>query len=172
MSLLDSENAEDDDSSMSPEDKDRVSLQIAATEARSEARMAEIRGSLAVIEQRLADRDQAYDVRFAAIDARFAAIEQAIRDLAQAMSRLRATLTTTIIMTAITACLTTILGVAAFNATLLSGMVSSFDSERDVGGTHAELQRQIADINATLKRLEARQTAEPPPPAAMDGGRR
>lgn len=153
---------------MSPEDKERVSLQIAATEARTEAHMAEIRGALAVIDQRLADRDHAYDARFAAIDARFATIEQAIRDLVQAMARLRAT----VIVTAITAALTTIFGVAAFNATLLSGMVTSFDSGRDIGGTHAELQRQIADINATLKRLEARQTAESPPTAPPPAGRR
>ncbi|HEY1148639.1 MAG TPA: hypothetical protein VGF27_08695 [Pseudoduganella sp.] len=165
MSLLDRDNPDAEDSSMSPEDKERVSLQIAATEARTEAHMAEISGALAVINQRLADRDHAYD-------ARFAAIEQAIRDLSQALSQLRTTLTTTTIVTAITVCLTTIFGVADFNATLLSGMVTSFDSGRDIGGTHAELQRQIAEINATLKRLEARQPAEAPAVAPGQRGER
>jgi hypothetical protein len=160
---------------MSPEDQHNISLQIAATEARMETRQSEIRGELAAINEWLTGRDHLYDAGFAAIDARFLSIEQAIRDLAHAISRLR----TTVIVTAISVGLTTTLGVAAINATLLSGMVTSFDSGRDIGAAHsqmqqqianattsnAEMQRQIADINATLKRMEARQASAVRPAA-------
>ncbi|ATQ75416.1 hypothetical protein CR152_13470 [Massilia violaceinigra] len=58
---------------------------------------------------------------------RFANIEQTGAEIKADMKDLKKT----VIITAITATLATVFGVAAFNATLLSGMITSFESGKN-----------------------------------------
>ncbi|MGV7207439.1 hypothetical protein ACLB1G_06260 [Oxalobacteraceae bacterium A2-2] len=81
----------------------------------------------------------------ARFDARFAAILQTGVQIQADIRNLKIT-------TIITA-ISSILAVATFNATLLSGMVASLESGRNMTQAQAEVKRQIAETDALLKRV-------------------
>lgn len=90
----------------------------------------------------------------ARMDGRLARIEDAVKRIAEDNQKAAASFTassaatqekvsslkTTIVVTGIGAVLTIVLGIAAFNATLLSNMTSSFDSGRETSKLASEAQ--------------------------------
>ena len=65
----------------------------------------------------------------------------------------------TVIITAISSVLAIVLGVAAFNATVLSNMVASFESGRHISATEAQVMQQIKDVQALLDQVKKQHPA-------------
>lgn len=86
------------------------------------------------------------------MDARVASIERSITDaIAYAIETRRdiKNLRWTIIATAIA----TVLGIAAFNATVLSNMVASFESGKNTAAAQAEVKKQSEETAALIKKM-------------------
>ncbi len=60
----------------------------------------------------------------------------------------------TVVVTAISSTLATVLGVASFNAALLSNMQASYDSGRGTGGLLAQMQQQISNTQQQIKEIQ------------------
>ena len=103
---------------------------------------------------------QRMEERFAQVDARFAQVDACFVQVEARMSNIEATvaatqnaiggLRTTIVVTAIGA----VIGVAAFNATVLSNMLASFESGRNVSEAQAKIQRQSEETAALLRQIQ------------------
>ena len=76
---------------------------------------------------------------------------ESIREMRTALRNVQMT----IIVTAIGATLTILLGLAAFNATLLSNMVASFDSGKGMASSLAEISANIQMTNLQQERIES-----------------
>ena len=98
--------------------------------------------------------------RFGRLDDRLVRMEQSTIDTQADIKGLKST----IIITAISTVLAIVLGVAAFNATVLSNMVASFESGKNTAIAQAEVKKQSEDTAALIKRmqedLDARRAAE------------
>lgn len=88
--------------------------------------------------------------RWARADERMTRIETS---LSETTSYVR-TLKHTIITTAIGTVLAIVFGVAAFNATVLSNMLASFESGKNTAAAQAEVRRQTEATDALLKQLQ------------------
>ena len=87
------------------------------------------------------------------MDARVASIERAVADSIAAAIETRndiKNLKWTMIVTAIA----TVLGIAAFNATVLSNMVASFESGKNTATAQAELKKQSEEAIAKIKTMQ------------------
>jgi len=76
---------------------------------------------------------------------------ESIREMRTALRNVQMT----IIVTAIGATLTILLGLAAFNATLQSNMVASFDSGKGMASSLAEISAKIQMTNLQQERIES-----------------
>lgn len=97
------------------------------------------------------------------MDGRVALIERVIQDAITAANETRSeikSLKRTVIVTAIA----TVLGIAAFNATVLSNMVASFESGKNTAAAQAEVKKQSEETAVLIKRmqedLDSRRTTE------------
>lgn len=94
----------------------------------------------------------------ARMDGRLARIEDAVKRISEDNAATRSSISslkTTTVVTAVGAVLTVLFGVAAFNATLLSNMTSSFDSGRETAKLAAEAQTKSAQTQEQTARLIA-----------------
>lgn len=101
----------------------------------------------------------------ARMDGRIARIEDSIKRISDDSAATREnilSLKKTIVVTAIGAVLTVLFGIAAFNATLLSNMTSSFDSGRDTervaSEAKAEISSSVAEVRQMVQELKQRQS--------------
>ena len=130
--------------------RDQVfSARLDAIESRMSSLEAAINALIRRIEQRFAEIDSRFaeiDSRFAQADARMSHIEASLAATKNEIGGLR----TTIVVTAIGA----VIGVAAFNATVLSNMLASFESGRNVSAAQAQIQRQAEETAALLRQIQ------------------
>lgn len=73
-----------------------------------------------------------------------------MRETANALAGLKSIF----LITAVSTVIAIVLGVAAFNATLLSNMVASFESGKSTAAVQAELKQQAQETAALLNRLQ------------------
>lgn len=99
------------------------------------------------------------------MDSRVALIERSIQDSIAVARETRGeikNLKWTMVATAIA----TVLSIAAFNATVLSNMVASFESGKNTALAQAEVKKQTEETAALIKRmqddLDARKSVAPP----------
>lgn len=114
-----------------------------------EEKFAEIDARFVQIDNRFAQIDNRFvqiDNRFAQMEARMSTMEAALGSMQNSIGGLR----TTIIVTAIGA----VIGVAAFNATVLNNMLASFESGRNVTAAQAQIQRQAEETAALLRQIQ------------------
>lgn len=97
------------------------------------------------------------------MDGRVASIERSVANAISAASETRGdikNLKWTMVATAIA----TVLGIAAFNATVLSNMVASFESGKNTAAAQAEVKKQSEETAALIKKmqedLDARRAAQ------------
>ena len=119
--------------------REEVDARLEAIEARMDGRVADIQAAVRVIEERSRNADARMDRMEATIQATNAAV---------------ASLRTTIIITAITAVLATVFGIAAFNATVLSSMVASFESGKNTAAAQAETNKQSEKAAELLRQVQ------------------
>lgn len=108
--------------------REEVDAKIATSDARCEALMASFRETLAAFNARL--------------DHFEAAMRQEMQEFKHDVGIMIADLKKTVIITCISATLATVLGVAAFNAALLSNMRASYDSGKEAGEWRRDMALQ------------------------------
>jgi hypothetical protein len=124
----------------------------------------EIDAKLQTVEARL-------DGRVMAIQVMYEGLIRRIDELAERITRLEATveqLRTTVVVTAISAVIATVLGVAAFNSALSSNMLAAMKAGGDMSAERAEVRRQVEETDVLLRRIQAQ--LPPPPPAPQTSG--
>lgn len=114
----------------------------------------EIDAKLETIEVRMDGRVASIEAKIdglvARMDQRMSSIESTVKDTQASIGNLKSTT----IVTAIGAVLTIVLGVAAFNATVLSNMVASFESGKNTSAAQSEVKRQSEETAALLKQIQ------------------
>jgi high-affinity nickel permease len=101
--------------------------------------------------------DELLDARLETIetrmDGRVASIERSVAEAIAAANETRhdiKNLRLTIIGTAIA----TVLGIAAFNATVLSNMVAAFESGKNTAAAQAEVKKQSEETAALIRKMQ------------------
>jgi len=90
------------------------------------------------------------DARVSRIEDKMDAFVEANKDTQASIKSLK----TTIIVTGISAVLAIVLGVAAFNATVLSNMVASFESGKNTSAAQTQVMQQLKDTQALLDQIK------------------
>jgi len=142
-----------EDAQMSQLTREELDAKLEAMEARMDGRVASIESSVNVF---LARQDE----RFVRLDEQLGRMAE---DVTQTQADVK-NLKSTIIVTAISVVLAIVLGVAAFNATVLSNMLASFESGKNTASAQAEVKKQVEETGQLLKKLQeeqARSTAKP-----------
>lgn len=97
------------------------------------------------------------------LDGRIAALESSVKDVQNSISNLKSTI--------LWAAVTSVIAIAAFNATVLANMVASFEAGKDTSDAQAEIRRQTDETARILREIQAqlaeqkktnRLKAEPP----------
>ena len=114
--------------------REEIDAKLEANEARRDAMFAIINGKLDLIVERLESQIKRID------------------KLEQAMISLKST----VIITGISSSIAIILGVAGFNATLLSNMTATFESGKETATMQYETRRMAQETNTLLKKMEER----------------
>jgi len=144
MSLVDIPLPNAEDQFMDPATKQYIDSSLALSEVQSDAKLADFR---AIVESFMAQqkaRDLAAqreaDIRIHADDARFERIEKRSDSIEAGISSLKRFVVAT--------GLSTVLGVAAFNAALLQNMQTAFESGRLLSAVQADVVRQVRETDA------------------------
>jgi len=125
--------------------RQEVDAKLETIEVRMDGRVAAIQASIDGFVGRMEERSLRTDDRFSRI-------EESQRETQASLGGLKST----IIITAISTVLAIVLGVAAFNATVLSNMVASFESGKSTSAAQAEVKRQSEETAALLKQMQQR----------------
>ncbi|MYN03992.1 hypothetical protein GTP41_18015 [Pseudoduganella sp. DS3] len=150
MSLVDIQSATAEDQVMDPALKQYVDSSLAVSEARHDAKLAEFRAIMEAYTARADEREAAAREREAAardreelrardVERRMAAFEQAVTSVKRA-----------VVATGIAATLSTVFGVAAFNAALLQNMQSAFGQGRQASPAQVEILLKLNQIEHLL----------------------
>ena len=113
--------------------KDLLDARLETIEARMDARMVQIEGLVASVAKSQADARQEIDF---------------LRQESKADNK---STRTTMIVTAIASALTIVIGIGAFNATVLSNMVASFESGKNTASSQAAFEKAIVDATKALE---------------------
>lgn len=123
--------------------REEIDAKIETIEARMDGRVAAIQASVEGYMGRMEERALRTDERFVRI-------EDGLKETQASISSLKSTT----IVTAISSVLAIVLGVAAFNATVLSNMVASFESGKNTAASQADVKRQAEETAALLKQIQ------------------
>ena len=129
--------------SMTTPSREEIDAKLETIEARMDGRVAAIQASVDGLVGVLNER-------FRSMDERMGRIEADSRDTKGAIGNLKSTM----ILTAVSTVVAIVLGVAAFNATVLSNMVASFESGKGTASAQAEVKKQAEDTAALLKQVQ------------------
>ncbi|MYM32104.1 hypothetical protein GTP58_27605 [Duganella sp. CY15W] len=113
--------------------------QIETIEARMDGRVSSVEATYTEFSKRMDERQKNSDAKFDRIEAMLAEMRTSL-----------ANLRITIIITGITV----ILGVAAFNATVMSNMIASFESGKNLSTAQAEVKRQTEETAKLLRKIQ------------------
>jgi hypothetical protein len=149
---VDNRTTTSDDAIMSDMNREELNARLETIEVRMDGRVASIEANFAGFAARMDDRS-------ANTDARFERMEYTIKDTLASIGSLK----TTIILTALSTVLAIVIGMAAFNATVLSNMLASFESGKNMSAAQAEIKRQTEETATLLRELKANL---PPKPAS------
>ena len=86
------------------------------------------------------------------MDARVASIERSVADAIASANETRGDIKN-LKWTIIAAAIATVLGIAAFNATVLPNMVASFESGKNTAAAQAEVKKQTEETAALLRKV-------------------
>jgi uncharacterized protein YdcH (DUF465 family) len=138
--------------------REEIDAKLETIEARMDGRVASIGAKIDGLAKEMDERFSSIDERYKSLDQRIGRVETAIGETQSSISSLK----TTMIVTAISSAIAIVLGVAVFNATLLSNMLASFESGKNTSAVQAELKRQAEETAVLLKQLQARMDASQP----------
>ena len=125
---------------------------------------AKIDGFIARMDERFLwvnERFERMDQRFERMGERFERIDSRIDKLGAELRAAISGLKSTTIITGISAVLAIVIGVASFNATMLSSMVTAFESGKNTSAAQAEVKRQTEETAALLKQIQQQISSSP-----------
>lgn len=125
---------------MSDLTREEISARLEAVEARMETRVARIEGKIDLLTSTVAT-----------LAANQASLQQSVADAAKNSQTDAKSMKNTIIATGISTALAIVLGVAAFNATVLSNMVASFESGKNTAAMQATSEKAITEATKALE---------------------
>jgi len=150
---------------MSMPTREEFDAKLETIEVRMDGRVASIEANINGFMGRMEERSLRSDERFKSMDERMGRFEQIMGDTQTSIQASISNLKTTMIVTALSTVLAIVLGVAAFNSTVLSNMLASFESGKNTSAVQAEVKRQAEETAALLKQLQERMPSTPPMPA-------
>lgn len=140
-------------------DRDCVDARLEAVESRTDGRVARIESALAASAALMEERSRHSDARMERIETALSEIRAETRSAIEGLK-------TTVIVTAISAVLAIVLGVAAFNATVLSNMVAAVEAGKNTSAAQSEVKRQTEQTAALLKKMQEEVNARQKPDSA------
>lgn len=173
MSLVDITPLPAEDEIMDPATKHYIDTSAAIAEARSDAKFAEFRATMEAYTARADEREaaarQRADEREAAArereeaarklaEEREAAMRELMRNIFKTLDRIEAgtvSLKRTVITTAIAATLSTVFGVAAFNAALMQNIFAAIELGQKTSPPILKMQADIEEIKKQLAESRA-----------------
>lgn len=129
-----------------------IDARFEANEARREAQIATIHGKIDAVVVRLDGLTQLLGNQSQRIDR----LENSLSVMADTMANAMASLKTTVIITGITSVIAIVLGMAGFNAALLSNMTATFESGKNTAEMQHETRCQVQETAALLKKMQDR----------------
>ncbi|XLZ71211.1 hypothetical protein ABT364_04405 [Massilia sp. SR12] len=155
MSLVDIQSPTAEDQAMDPAFKQYVDSSVAVSEAHYDTKLAEFRAVMEAYTARAEEREAAArdreaaarereEIRAADVERRMAAFEQTVASVKRA-----------VVATGIAATLSTVFGVAAFNAALLQNMQSAFEQGRQASPAQVEILLKLNQIEHQLAEQRA-----------------
>lgn len=158
MSLVDFPSSSAEDLIMDPATKQYVDSSLAISEARSDTKLAEFRSIMEAYTARADEREAAARDRETAAREREELRAREVERRMAAFEVMVASVKRTVITSCLAATLTTVFGVAAFNAALLQNIQAAFEQGRLASPAQVELLHELRE----LRRLrEAGRAAQP-----------
>lgn len=155
MSLVDITPLPAEDEIMDPATRQYVDSGLALSEAHSDVKFAEFRATMEAYTARAEEREAAAREREAAARERD---EIRHKDLGRRMAQFEQTVASVkraVIATGIAATLTTVFGVAAFNAALMQNIFTAIELGRQATPAQVKMQADIDDMKRQLAELRA-----------------
>jgi len=137
MSLVDITPPPDEDEIMDPATKQYVDSSVAVIEARSDSKLAEFRATIEAYTARAEEREKARQRDFERIEAAIGSLKR------------------TVVTTAIAATLSTVFGVAAFNAALMQNVFAALELGQKASPAQVKMQADIDEIKRQLAEQRA-----------------
>jgi hypothetical protein len=125
-----------------------IDARLEANEARREAQTATIHGKIDAVVIRLEGLAQSLGNQSQRMDR----LEHSISAMADTVAGLKST----VIITGITSVIAIVLGMAGFNAALLSNMTATFESGKNTAEMQHETRRQVQETATLLKKMQER----------------
>ncbi|SFL88542.1 hypothetical protein [Rugamonas rubra] len=145
---------------MSELQREELDAKLAMAEARTDARMAETDIKIVQGYVKMASIEGKIDALAGLLNEKISAMAITIAEVKAGINNLR----TTVVVTAISIGLASVFGIAAFNATVLSNMLASFESGKNMSAAQAEVQRQLEATAVLLDKVQ-KQIDQAPAPA-------
>lgn len=137
MSLVDITPPPDEDEIMDPATKQYVDSSVAAIEGRSDSKLAEFRATIEAYTARAEERENARQRDFERLEAAVGSLKR------------------TVVTTAIAATLSTVFGVAAFNAALMQNVFAALELGQKASPAQVKMQADIDEIKRQLAEQRA-----------------
>lgn len=132
--------------------REEFDAKLETIEARMDGRVASIEGKIDVLLVKMDEREKSAAERFGRI-------EESLTEIRSETKNFKWWLVALIVPTGIAV----VFGVAAFNATVLSNMVASFESGKNTSTAQSEVRRQTEETAVLLKRIQDQINAVVPP---------
>lgn len=139
-----------DNEEMTGPTREEIDAKLQTAEERADARVQGLTLKLDGYMMKLEERDKRIDDRFTAVSSTLTEIKSDLKETRTAMGSMK----TTFIVTAISSVIAIILGVAAFNATLLSNMASSYESGKSTATALVQATEQMKQTQEQMKALQ------------------
>ncbi len=137
MSLVDITPQPDEDEIMDPATKHYVDSSVAVSEARSDSKLAEFRATIEAYTARAEEREKSRQRDFERLEAAIGSLKR------------------TVVTTAIAATLSTVFGVAAFNAALIQNVFAALELGQKASPAQLKMQVDIDEIKRQLAESRA-----------------
>ncbi|WP_374583705.1 hypothetical protein [Pseudoduganella sp.] len=148
MSLVDITHLPAEDEAMDPATKQYLDSSLAVSDARNDAKLAEFRAIIESYTARAEERDQAArereQIRHHDVERRMQQFEIVVAGVKRA-----------VITTGIAATLSTVFGVAAFNAALLQNIQAAFESGRQASPVQARMQSDMGQMQTSIGKMQS-----------------
>ncbi|MHA4871361.1 hypothetical protein ACXZ1M_27090 [Duganella sp. PWIR1] len=158
--VVDNLSPNEEDQSMSTPTREEIDAKLETIGVKMDGRVAAIQASIDGYLGRQEESAKRLEERLTRMESDSAQVRSEIKHNADRSSAEMKSLKSTIIITAVSTVLAIVLGVAAFNATVLSNMLASFESGKNTAAAQTDIKRQTEETAVLLKQIQERLDAQ------------